>query len=368
MPAASKLHSGIQTQARSRNMPYRVGLLIPMSGTAGIWGPSCLASAQVAMQELNRRDGIGGRAVELIPINAAVESEDCISARISDLLCTHEIDGFVGMHISAVRQQVAKALGGRAPFVYTPLYEGGEDTPGVFTIGETPKRQLWPAIAHLTQRFKLKKWALIGNDYVWPRVSHLYAKQQIAALGGDLVYERYLPFSSRDIETTVEHLGQSGADGVLVSLIGQDAIDFNRVFGAMGLHRKIIRLSCALEENGLLAIGAENLDRLFCSASYFSGLPTEENARFREKYYSLHRDRAPTLNAIGQSTYEGMQFLAGLVGNPDESWTQTRRKNVPPISYTSARGGSYVSNSQNCSPVYLARANGMLFEDLKRLC
>jgi hypothetical protein len=40
-----------------------------------------------------------------------------------------------------------------------------------------------------------------------------------------------------------------------MSLVGQDAVDFSRAFGESGLARQAIRLSCAIEENGLLAIG-----------------------------------------------------------------------------------------------------------------
>ena len=48
-----------------------------------------------------------------------------------------DVDALVGMHTSPVRQRIVRAVGGQLPFVYTPLYEGGERTPGVFAIGET---------------------------------------------------------------------------------------------------------------------------------------------------------------------------------------------------------------------------------------
>ena len=44
---------------------YRIALLIPLCGSAGLWAPSCISSAQVAVEELNRANGIGGRKVQL---------------------------------------------------------------------------------------------------------------------------------------------------------------------------------------------------------------------------------------------------------------------------------------------------------------
>ncbi|WP_300063116.1 substrate-binding domain-containing protein [uncultured Roseobacter sp.] len=352
---------------KKADQTYRVALLIPMCGAAGMWAPSCIASAEVALNELNAQSGICGRPVELVLINAAIEAETPAETVIEELIAQRQIDAIVGMHISAVRQQIIATVQGRIPFIYTPLYEGGEAAPGVFAIGDTPARQLGPAIRYMSDRFRLKKWALIGNDYIWPRVSHAHAKKELHRQHLDLVAETYLPFSSNKIGDAVDALGMSGADAVLISLVGQDAVVFNRIFGGMKLHDRIFRLSCAIEENGLLASGARNLDRLFSSASYFARLETAENAEFRAKYHSLHQERAPMLNALGQSTYEGLHFLASLVSQPDQDWRLRRVREFQPIVYKSARRGFYTTNASNASPVFVARANGFVFDDLRRL-
>ncbi|MEP3510124.1 MAG: ABC transporter substrate-binding protein, partial [Lentilitoribacter sp.] len=201
--------------------PYRVALLIPMCGTAGMWGPSCIASAEVALKELNAHDGIKDRPVEIVVLDSAVEADTPIELVIADKIKHGNIDAMVGMHISAVRQKIAQTVRGKIPFVYTPLYEGGEMSPGVFTIGDTPARQLAPAIGHMSQKFRLKKWALIGNDYVWPRVSHAFAKIELHRHQIEMVYENYLPFSSDRLADAVENIGNSGADAILLSLVGQ---------------------------------------------------------------------------------------------------------------------------------------------------
>lgn len=346
---------------------YRVALLIPMCGAAGMWAPSCIASAEVALKELNAQAGICGRQVEIVVIDAAIEAETPVEILMDEFIARGQIDAIVGMHISPVRQRIVSTVRGRVPFIYTPLYEGGEAATGVFAIGDTPAQQLGPAIRYMSDRFRLKKWALIGNDYIWPRVSHAYAKIELNRQHLELVSETYLPFSSNKIGNAVENLGKSGADAVLISLVGQDAVVFNRIFGGMKLHSTMFRLSCAIEENGLLASGERNIDRLFSSASYFAGLDTAANAEFRAKYHSLHQERAPMLNALGQSTYEGLHFLASLANQSDQDWRLQRKSASKPIVYKSARRGLYRTNAHAVSPVFLARANGFVFDDLRRL-
>ncbi|WP_158970839.1 substrate-binding domain-containing protein [Chachezhania sediminis] len=350
----------------ARSDCFRVALLIPLCGSAGIWAPSCISSAQVAVAELNRASGIDGRKVQLIMIDAAVEAAEPVEEIVNDLIDMGAIDAIVGMHISAIRQRLSKVVRQRIPYIYTPLYEGGESTPGLFAIGETPHEQLGPAISRLQTTYRPRKWALIGNDYVWPRSSHNYAKDLLKSLDVQVVMEQYLPFGFSRMRPVAEALEASGADAVLVSLVGQDAVDFNRVFGKMGLHRRIIRLSCAIEENGLMACGAGNLERLFAVSSYFGALSTDANAAFKERYHTMHGDFAPALNALGQSCYEGVNYLSSLLCNHGDRWRGASTRDALPVRYLSGRSRSCTSG-QGRPTVYLARADGLQFCDFKPL-
>lgn len=345
---------------------FCVALLIPLCGSAGIWAPSCISSAQVAVEELNKQGGIQGRKVQLIMIDAAVEAAEPIEEIINDLIDLGAIDAIVGMHLSAIRQRLSKVVSQRIPYIYTPLYEGGETTPGLFAIGETPQEQLGPAMQRLQDTYRPRKWALIGNDYVWPRSSNSYAKSCLKRMNVELAMECYVPFGLSNVTPLLDRLEASGADAVLVSLVGQDAVEFNRGFGRREMHKSVLRLSCAMEENGLMACGKGDLERLFSVSSYFGSISTEANAAFRERYYGLHGDTAPALNSLGQSTYEGMHYLAALLQDFGDVWRERSTQDHLPVSHHSGRCSA--GNMLAARPaVYLARAEGMQFFDFKVL-
>jgi ABC-type branched-subunit amino acid transport system substrate-binding protein len=335
-----------------RRTPVTIGLFVPTTGAAGIWGPSAIACARLAAHELNNLGGILGREVVLRVVDAASENTG-LTVQTRRLLNERDIDAVVGMHLSSVRKALVPEVGGRLPYVYTPLYEGGERHPGVYTLGETPLHQLVPALAALSAARTPTRWALIGNDYVWPRASHRYARFVLAKLGCEVVHESFLPLGCEDYEPTVARLGSSGAQAVLLSLIGQDAIDFNRTFAAQGLAGRMRRLSCAIEENELLAIGADSTERLFVAGSYFASLDTDANLAFQERYHAVLGARAPTLNALGQSTYEGVHFLGALLRRAARplAWGEALR-------FTSARDAVWRGNDTLSCPVYLAQAQG----------
>ena len=338
----------------------RIAVMVPMSGSAGIWGPSCISCAQLAVAEINAGNGIAGQEVEAVFLDADDGAIEGVLDTLDDMIEDESIAAIVGMHVSSVRQRLTRAVRGRIPYVYTPLYEGSEQTPGVFTIGETPREQLEPAIRRMVELCRVRRWALVGNDYVWPRVSHRHAKGAIAATGGEVVFEEYVPFGLEEPWELVERIAAARPDIVIVSLIGQEAVEFNRVFGEMGLDRRIVRFSTAIEENVLLATGAANTKRLYGASSYFSTLQTSRNVAFKERYRTLHRERAPVLNALGQSLYEGMQFYASLAANG-------RRSGAEPIDFVSARGGCFFSNERKDNPIYLARADGHVFSVIEQL-
>lgn len=333
---------------------HRVAVLVPIGGSAGIWGPSCISCAQVAIGEINAADGINGLPLEPIFLNSDADTVHTLEREINELLDNGEISGVVGMSVSSVRQRLNKIIAGRVPHIYTPHYEGNEHSPNVYTIGDTPDQNLVPAIRRLTETLKVKRWALIGNDYVWPRMSHVVAKRTIAETGGNVVFEGYVPFGLEDASWLVERIAKSRPDIVLVSLIGQDGVEFNRSFGAMNLDRRIFRLSTVLEENALLASESANTKRLFVSAAYFSSLQTDQNLAFRERYEAGLRKPPPMLNSFGQSIYEGMNFYSAMMRREDDS----RRA---AIDYQSARDGRYYSNAKKDTSVYLARADGVQF-------
>jgi ABC-type branched-subunit amino acid transport system substrate-binding protein len=357
---------GGDTRERGERGEVHIGLCVPLAGVTGIWGPSALASAKLAAAELNRAAGIGGRICRLIAVDAD-DDAPMLESTLTELVHSGAVDALIGMHTSYVRQRILGAIGGQIPFVYTPLYEGGESTPGVFAIGETPARQLRPAIALLTRRERPRRWALIGNDYVWPHVSNRLARGYIAECGAEVVAEHYVPLHTTDFSAQIATLRSARADAVLLSLVGEDAIAFNRAFGEEGLARSTLRLSCAIEENELLAIGAQNTERLYVASSYFAALSTDANLAFKERYHSHFGDRAPTLNALGQSTYEGVHFLASMFERGLVEPAQWGKVGKEPLAYRSAREAVYAGDGLNLAPIYLAVADGHVFRVIDRL-
>lgn len=288
--------------------PFSIGLLIPTSGSLGLLGPSAYACARLARDTWNACGGLDGREVTLTVINAS-ESSLSLHHELDSLIEGGEVDGLVTLCNTAVCRHISEIVGARVPLIYTPHFEGTGLPPWVHAIGETLDRQLAPAIDWVTQRYAPRRWYLIGNDYSWPRRSHALASTCIRAGGGEVIAERYVPLGEHRFEPVVDEIRERRADAVLISLVGGESIYMCRAFGAAGLAGKVLRLSVCMEENAILGMGPENTDGMFVAAGYFANLETDVNGDFKERYRALFGDRAPMLNSLAQSVYEGVVHL-----------------------------------------------------------
>lgn len=344
---------------------FRIGLAIPMSGPGGIFASSCEAVADLCAAELNQ-GGVAGREVRVQLIDASAPPE-LIALEVDDLIRQGRIQALTGWHISSVREHVAPVTVGRIPYVYTSLYEGGEARPGVFCVGETPRQQIYPGLEWMRDTLGCQRWHVVGADYVWPRRSTEVAAEFAHDLGLDIVGECFVRYGTKDFAPVMRALERSTADAVLLFLVGQDAVQFNREFAGRGLHERLLRFSPLMEENMLLASGAEATDNLYASASYFRSLGTAGSLDLVGRYAERYGPEAPALNNQAESCYEGITLLAELIGAAKCSRVECLQWVSEGLAYEGPRGPVSLAGRHLQQPVHLARADGVDFEVLTTL-
>jgi ABC-type branched-subunit amino acid transport system substrate-binding protein len=361
--ALDPIDTSFSRRGGARNK-LRVGNFLTFSGSPGIWGPASTNSVLLAVAETNKRGGILGREVELAMYDAGGPIEQ-VAERAAQAIASDEVDVIMGSHISAVRVALRKVTRNRVPYVYTPVYEGGERTPGVMAIGETPYGQSRPAIDWLAHVKKASRWYLIGSDYVWPWQSHRAVKKYIADTGGLVVGEEFVPMGEEDHEAHLARIRVAKPDVVLISLIGTDSITFNRAFAECGLAATTLRLAGAMDETVLLGIGADNTENLFCASGYFNCMVSRANDEFLCGYQAMFGPHAPPVGSVGQSNYEGLRFLQAAAERAGSLALRPLCSAARNLIYAGARGPVAIRDGRAEMPIYLAEADGLDFKLIK---
>lgn len=333
----------------------RILLMIPLSGPSGIWGPSALHAAKVALTEINEAGGINGRAVELVVADAEKVRHglDQLSSLIEEERC----EAVIGLHASNFKPDIVQLLEGRIPYIFTPPHEGGELEPGVFTIGELPDQYVLPALDWLSKHHGVERWYLIGSDLVGPRTSNELARRHIEAVGGAVLGVEYPSPREKRFVALLDAIEASEPQCVLLTLLGDEAVHFHRAFARRGLDKNISRLTFATDENMLLAAGENASRNLFAAAGYFASQPNPENREFLESYYKLAGPNPPPPNNLGESCYEGLRFYAALAGAAGSSDVEGLiRIAHAGLTYRGARGEIFHKDNRSAMPAYIATA------------
>ena len=339
----------------------KIGVLVPDSGPGGLFGPSARQAAELAAQDINAAGGIGGEPIELIFADVGVPPAQAVQS-VQRLWRGQGVEGFVGMHDSAVRAALTGQFKGEVPYVYTAVYEGGECAASTYVTGETPAQQLDPVIPWLTENKGASKWYLIGNDYNWPRDTNAVAKGYIADSGGEIVGEEYVPLGTSDFDASLVRIKGSGADAILVTLVGGDSVGFNIAYSAFGLPEQALRVGTLIEENTLAGIGAANAAGLYSSMGYFANLPNDAAAAYAARISDTFGDQAAQPNGLGQSIYDGLVLLAAM-GNAAGSMDAAAIAGVADgTSFSSPRGSATLDGNHVAQSVYLADGSSGSFE------
>jgi ABC-type branched-subunit amino acid transport system substrate-binding protein len=213
----------------------------------------------------------------------------------------------------------------------------------------------------------VRKWCIVGNDYVWPRRSAAASRVYAPACGAEIRDEIFLELGTTDFASTIGRIESSACDGVLMFLVGADAVEFNRQFADRGLEDRCFRLTPLMDENMLLASGDRSVARLFTASGYFQALPTAENLEFDARYSRRFGEQAPVLNSLGESCYEGMQLLAALVRQAGSADVRLLSSVARLTEYEGPRGALHLDGSHVRQRVYLARPDGLDYDIIASL-
>lgn len=343
-----------------------IAFIVPESGPSGIYGPSCQTSGRLAAIEINESGGVLGREIRLRTVDGG-QAPARVAAQIGALVEAGRVEAVTGWHTSAVREALVPRVRGRVPYIYTAVYEGGEHTPGVFLTGETPSNQILPAMRWMSHEMGIRSWTIVGNDYIWPKASAQAARIYGAQVGAEIRDEIFVPLGTEDFAGVLGRIHGSRAQGVLMFLLGSDAVRFNRAFTQMGLDERCVRLSPLMDENMLMATGAGNANNLYSAAGFFETLGTAHGLDFERRYLERAGPCAPAVASPGESCYEGITLFAQLASAARATDVRHISRIADLVAYEGPRGEVRVFNQHLLQRIYLARADGLEFDVLAEI-
>ncbi len=265
-----------------------VGILQPQSGGLELLGRQGAQGTEMALLEANEAGGVlGGRMFEIIEADTETDPTTAVE-RSNELIRARGVSAVVGPVTSASRDAIQTVYERfRTPLIYATDYEGGVCSPFLTCYSALPEHQVAPLVDYALAN-DLGSFFLLGSDYIWPQKMNASFRATADARGATVVAEEYGAWGAQDYAPTLRKIERSGADTVVLTIVGADAITFLKQFAASPLKGQVEIICFGFSENYLSGLTVEEAEGIIGPANFVASLDKPEAqdlvSRVRARY------------------------------------------------------------------------------------
>ena len=291
--------------------PIRIGILQPFSGGLEALGEQGYQGAKLAVDEVNDKGGLLNRHVDYVRADDKTDPKTAVE-RTLELIQRDNVDAIIGPVTSANRDAIMPTIDRlKTPLLYATDYEGGVCDRYITCYSAVPEQWVKPLIPYVREHYG-DAFFLVGSNYVWPQKMNASIKNVASEVGARTVGEEYVPFGNKDFTSILRKIESSGANVLVNTVVGADAVTLVKQFTAAGLKPKVKIVFFGFSENYIAGLTEPESDGIVTISNFISSLDKPEAKEFVKKV----RDRYGPKTIVSNTTdahYNLMRFYFGGV-------------------------------------------------------
>ncbi len=321
--------------------PIKVGVIHSLTGTMAISEKSVADATMLAIAEINEAGGLLGREIQAVLVDTQSTLTNFEREAIR-LIQEEKVSVLFGCWTSASRKVVKDVVERFNHLLFYPVqYEGLEQSPNIIYTGAAPNQQIIPAVKwafdHLGERF-----FLVGSDYVFPRTANAIIRDQVMALGGEIVGERYIPLGSRVVSEIVAEIVAAKPTVILNTINGDSNTEFFHVLRRAGVTSdRISTMSFSLAESELAAIDPQIMAGDFAAWNYFQSIKSPRNQKFVTQFQKKYGNHRVTDDPM-EAAFFGVHLWAQAVRDANTDEVERVRQSILDQSFAAPEGIVYI--------------------------
>ena len=292
--------------------PIRVGVLQPFSGGLEVLGEQDAQGTEMALMEANEAGGVlDGRMFEFIRADTKTDPKTAVE-KVNELIRSQKVTAIVGPVTSAERDAIQSTVERfKTPLLYATDYEGGVCSRYITCYSALPAHWVAPLVPYAIENVG-KSFYLLGSDYVWPQKMNAAYKAETEKAGGTIVGEEYGAWGAKDYTPTLRKIESSGADTVVITLVGADAVTFVKQFAASPLKGKVRLIFFGFSENYLSGLSEDESNGIVGSSNFVATLDKPEAKAFVAAVHKRFGDNAVVSNTVDAHHTLTRFFIEGV--------------------------------------------------------
>lgn len=297
----------------------KIGVLHSLSGTMAISETTLKDTVQMLVDEQNKKGGVLGKKIEAVVVDPA-SNWPLFAEKARELISKDKVSAIFGCWTSVSRKSVLPVVEELNGILFYPVqYEGEESSKNVFYTGAAPNQQAIPAVDYLLKQ-GVKRWALVGTDYVYPRTANKILEAYLKSKGfkDEDIMISYTPFGHSDwqsIVSDIKKFGTAGKKTAVVSTINGDAnVPFYKELSNQGISAKDVPVvAFSVGEEELSGIDTKPLVGHLAAWNYFESVDSDANDDFIEEWHKYTGDEKRVTNDPMEATYIGFNMWVKAV-------------------------------------------------------
>lgn len=339
--------------------PYKVGLMLPATGTYATLGAAIENGFKLYISEQGGK--LGGRTIEFVKVDDE-SSPAKATDNVNKLIKRDNVDAIVGTVHSGVAMAMARAAKDHKKLLIIPnagasALTGSLCAPNIFRSSFSNWQPAY-AMGLAAAKRGAKTAVTISWKYASGEESSNAFKEGFEKNGGKVVEQLYLPFPNVEFQPLITQVASIKPDATYVFFAGGGAVKFVKDYAAAGLKKSIPLYGPGFLTDGTLKAQGDAADGLLTALHYADDLGTPKDKAFRaayEKAYGI----PPDVYAV--QGYDAAQLLgAGLTAvKGDTTKTKQMYAAMTAAKIDSPRGAFTLSKANNpIQDIYLRQVKG----------
>jgi len=223
--------------------PIKIGVANPLTGTYAAPGKNESIGMQLAVDQLNAKNGILGRQIEMLIEDSTSGDAGAAVQKTRKLIERDNVDFLVGNVNSALAQAMAQVSNEKGVLHIVP---GGHTDPitgtdckwNVFRVCNTTRMEA-NAVSDLLFKTYGKKWHFITPDYAFGHTLYQGCEADLKKLGGTVTGNELTPLGTTDFSAYLIKARAANPDVLVVLVQGNDMVNCLKQISQFGIDKQI---------------------------------------------------------------------------------------------------------------------------------
>jgi branched-chain amino acid transport system substrate-binding protein len=285
--AGASLTSHFPMPALAQGAPYKVGFMLPYTGTFAKLGKFIDEGFRLYVEQKGGK--LGGRAVTFVQVDDESKPESATD-NMNRLVGREKVDVVVGTVHSGVAMAMAKVARDTNTMLVIPNAGANEATgplcaPHIFRTSFSNWQTSFPmgkVVADAGHKNVVTiSWRYAAGQQMVEAFKEGFGK---AGSGGKIVEELYLPFPEVEFQALLTRIASLKPDAVFSFFAGGGAVKFVKDYAAAGLKGKIPLYGSGFLTDGTIEAQGEAANGIKTTLHYADNLDNPANKAFSEAF------------------------------------------------------------------------------------